>query len=137
MRARDRPKTIAGMLSAALLLSPGCGRNDEAKAPGREEPVRRAVFRSLIARDFLASCPAGAARPETLREAGRFEELRRLALQKGAGHAVWLGQNDYAGLSGHADAERCEPGEEAYGAALARYGGTLDAMAASAAAFRP
>lgn len=124
----------AGMLSAAMLLAPGCGQGDDPKAATREEPVRRAAFRSLVARDFLASCPGGA-RSEGMGAAARYEELKRLALRKGAGHAVWLGENDFGAVRPHSDREPCEPGEEAYREALASYAGTLDALAGRVAAF--
>ena len=39
----------------------GCGRDADDRA-GNADPVRRASFRSLAARDFLATCPGGAAR---------------------------------------------------------------------------
>jgi hypothetical protein len=125
------------MLSAALLLAPACARRDEAKAPSREEPVRRAVYLSLIARDFLGTCPAAAGRGEVAGEGVRYAELRRLAIEKGAGHAVWLGENDHDGLARHDDHDPCQAGEAPYRAALADYGRRLDALAAGAAAFRP
>ena len=126
----------AGMLSAAALLSSGCG--GEAPARGeREEPVRRAAFRSLAARDFLLTCPAGAGRRETDYQAQRLAELKRLGGEKGAGRAIWLGENDWAGVSRYGDRERCEPGEAAYLEAVAAYSGTLDALAARIAEYRP
>jgi hypothetical protein len=127
----------AGMLSAVMLLTPGCGQRPQPKDPGREEPVRRAVFRSLLARDFLSSCPGGAVRAETLSETARFEELKQLALRKGAEHAIWLGQNDYAAFSPHAEREACAAGDEPYRQALAAYGGTLDQLAGRVAEYRP
>jgi hypothetical protein len=120
--------TVAGALV-------GCGGGSDGKAgASREEPVRRAAFRALIAQDFLASCPGGA-RPEGLREAGRYAELKQLAATKGAGHAIWLGENDHAALTPHAERETCEAGEEPYREALAQYGGTLDAFAGRVADF--
>lgn len=127
----------AGMLSAAMLLAPGCGRDDERKAtPSKDEPVRRAAFRSMIARELLASCPGGGSRSESLRQAERHAELKQLAMRKGAGDAVWLGENDHAGLSRHGERERCAAGEEPYRQALAQYGGTLDALAGRIAEHR-
>jgi len=123
----------AGMVSAAMLLAPGCGQGEQ-KAPGREDSVRRAAFRSLVARDFLASCPGGA-RAEGISEAGRYEELKRFALRKGAGHAIWLGENDYGAVRPHSEREPCEAGEERYREALALYAGTLDALAGRVADF--
>ncbi len=125
----------AGMVSAVMLLAPGCARGDEAKAVTREEPVRRAAFRSLVARDFLASCPGGA-RSEGMGAAARYEELKRLALRKGAGHAIWLGENDFGAVRPHSDREPCEAGEEAYREALALYAGTLDALAGRVTEYR-
>ncbi len=125
----------AGMLSAAVLLAPGCG------APTRDEsqsdPLRRASFRSLAARDFLAACPGAVGRPETRRQADRLEELKQLAVRKGAGQAIWLGENDWAAVARYRDREPCEPGEEAYGQALAAFSATLDELAGRIADHRP
>ena len=120
----------AGMRSAVVLLSPGCGGNPDGRAPEASEPIRRASFRSLAARDFLASCPGGATRAETERQAARFEELKAFARRKGAGHSVWLGENDWAAVAQRSDREPCEAGEPAYGEALAAFGGSLDELAA-------
>ena len=127
----------AGMLSAAILMSPGCERRGEHKAASADEPVRRALYLSLIARDHLLSCPGGAARSETLAETGRFEELRQLALRKGADQAIWLGENDFAAVRPFDERPPCARGEAPYRAALAAYGGALDAFAGRVAAFRP
>ena len=127
----------ATLLSAAVLLGPGCERaGDPKESAEAESPLRRAVFRSLAARDFLASCPGGAARAETLRQSARFEELKQLALRKQAGHALWLGRNDWAAVSRHDEREPCGAGEEAYGQALAAYSATLDALARRIAEYR-
>ena len=125
------------MLSAAVLLSPGCEQAPRPRQDNPDEPVRRASFRSLAARDFLLSCPSGATRAETANEMARLAELRGLAVRKGAGRAVGLGENDWAGVSRHAPRETCEPGEEAYGEALAAFGGTLDALARRIADYKP
>ena len=124
----------AGMLSAAVLLAPGCDQPPPRQVE-KEEPVRRASFRSLAAREFLNSCPDGAKRSETLRQAARFEELKQLAARNGAGQAIWLGENDWAGVARYSDREPCMPGEAAYGEALAAYRGTLDVLAARIADF--
>gem|GEM_PF-2559451 len=126
----------AGMLSAVMLLAPGCRPGDEIKAATREEPVRRAAFRSLVARDFLASCPGGGSRPEMLSQAARYTELKQFGFRKGAGHAIWLGENDFGAVRPHSDREPCEAGEEAYREALASYAGTLDALAGRVAEYR-
>ena len=127
----------AGMLSAAILMSPGCERRADHKAASLDEPVRRAVYRSLVARDRLFSCPGGVARPESQAEAGRFDELRQLALRKGARQAIWLGENDFAAVRPFDDRPPCGSGEAPYRAALAAYGGALDTLAARVAAYRP
>jgi hypothetical protein len=127
----------AGMLSAAILMSPGCERRGDPKAASVNEPVRRAIFRSLVARTFLLSCPGGASRPETRTESARFDELRQLALRKGADQAVWLGENDFAAVRHYDDRAPCGPGEAPYRAALTSYGGTLDTLAGRVADYRP
>ena len=126
----------ASMVSAAVLLAPGCG-SERQVSPSRDEPVRRATFHSLAARDFLATCAGGPDRPETARQDARFAELRQLAARKQAGRAVWLGENDWGAVERYSDREPCEPGEAAYGEALAAYSGALDALAARIAAFPP
>jgi hypothetical protein len=125
---------MTGMLSAVMLMAPGCGQSERKAPASNEEPVRRAAFRAMIARDFLASCPGGA-RAEGVRQAGRYAELKQMALRKGAGHAIWLGENDYGAVRPHSDQESCLAGEEAYREALAQYGGTLDALAGRVADF--
>lgn len=128
--------TTAGAITAAVLLAPGCGGEAPA-APDEDEPVRRAAFRSLAARDFMLTCPAGAERRETQYHNGRFDELKQLASRKGAGNAIWLGENDWAGLSRYGDREPCAAGEEAYTQALAAYSATLDRLARAIAEHRP
>ena len=124
----------AGMVSAAVLLAPGC---DTAPAPNpsRDEPVRRANFRSLAALDYLESCPGGATRAETRHQLGRHDELVQLAARKGAGQAIWLGRNDWAAVERFDEREPCPPGEDAFGEALAAFSGTLDELAARIAAY--
>jgi len=120
---------MAGMASAAMLLAPGCG-GGAGKAPASaDEPLRRASFRSLAAREFLFSCPGGAARGETRAAIARHEELKQLALGKDAGHAVALGENDWAGLRRHDERGPCAPGDKAYFEALAAFRGALDTLA--------
>lgn len=122
----------AGMLSAVMLLAPGCERRAE-KADSREEPVRRAAYKSLLARDLLAGCPAGGV-PDV--ERVRYEELKRLAAQLGAGHAIALGENDFAAMRRFPKGGRCGPGEAGRAAALAAYARTLDALAGRVAEYR-
>ncbi len=123
----------AGMLSAAILLAPGCERRPEPRN-SKEEPVRRAVYLATLARELLDSCPAGAAPAD---EAARHEELKRLAVQGGAGHAVWLGENDAAAMRRVSPGERCGTGEASHRAALAAYSQRLDALAGRIADYRP
>jgi len=118
-------------MAGALLA---CGGAPD-KAASREEPVRRAAFRAMIARDFLGSCPGGA-RAEGLRQAARYAELKQLALRKGAGHAIWLGENDHGAFAPRSEHEPCLAGEDAYREALAQYSGTLDALAGRVADYR-
>jgi hypothetical protein len=122
------------MVSAAVLLAPGCDRAP-APSPSQDEPVRRANFRSLIALDYLESCPGGGARAETRHQRARHEELKQLAARKQAGQAIWLGQNDWDAVRRYQDREPCPPGEAAFGEALAAFSGTLDELAARIAAY--
>ena len=125
----------AGMLSAAVLLSPGCGRSEEKNVAGEAaEPLRWATFRALAARDFLTTCPAAAGRPEPIRAAERFDELRRFAARKGAAHALWLAENDYGGVARHGGREPCASGSEAFGQALAALNTALDELGGRIAA---
>ena len=126
----------AGVISAAVCLSPGCGSDGQAAADS-DEPLRRAAFRSLAARDFLLTCPAAAGRRDAAYHSGRYEELKRLAVRKGAGRAIWLGENDWAGLSRFDEREPCGPGEDSYRRAVAAYSGALDAMVGRIAEYRP
>jgi hypothetical protein len=122
----------AGMLSAVMLLAPGCGQRPDPKAASREEPVRRAAYKSLLARDLLAGCPAGGV---PAGESARYEELKRLASQRDAGHAIALGENDFASVRRFPEGGRCGPGEAARDAALAAYARTLDTLAGRIAEF--
>lgn len=130
---RMAPALIA---TAGLLISPGCGAGERKAQPSREEPVRRAAYLSAIARDVLASCAGSAARAETRTQAVRHAELKQLATLKDASHAIWLGENDHAGLSRIEAPESCGPGEAGYSAALAGYSRSLDALAARIAEYR-
>lgn len=123
----------AGMLSAAILLAPGCERRPEPRS-SKEEPVRRAAYRAALAREHLDTCPAGGA---PAGEAARYAELRRLAAQAGAGHALWLGENDFAAVRRVSAGERCAPGEAPRRAALTAYSRSLDTLAGRIAEYRP
>lgn len=129
-------RAAAGMVSAAMLLAPACGEADRGP-PTKEEPVRRAAYLSAIARDVLASCPGGPGRGETRVEGVRHAELKQLAALKDASHAIWLGENDHAGLSRLEAPRACGAGEAGYRAALVDYRRNLDALAARIAEYRP
>ena len=122
----------AGMLSAAILLAPGCERRPEPRN-SKEEPVRRAAYLAVLARELLETCPAGGT-PAS--EAARYEELKRLAVQTGAGYALWLGENDVAATARGSAPERCGPGEEPRRAALTAYSRSLDTLAGRIAEYR-
>lgn len=123
----------AGMLSAAILLAPGCERRPEARS-SKEEPVRRATYRAVLAHDLLETCPAGAT---PVSEAARYEELKRLAVGVGAGHALWLGENDAAAMRRVSPGESCGAGEAPRRAAFVAYSQALDTLAGRIAEYRP
>jgi hypothetical protein len=114
---------------AAILWAPGCG--SALPKAATVDPVRRASFRSLAARDFLFTCAGGPGRADTRRQVERMGELYRFAYGKGAGQSLWLAQNEWAGLAAHDDRAPCAPGEESYRAALAAFSARLDELAAS------
>src|SRR3954464_14833013 len=120
----------AGMVSAAILFAPGCGGGAEKKA-APADPVRRASFRSLAARDFLLTCPGGQARLDTRRQLERMDELNRFAFEKGAMPSLQFAANDWAGLSRHDTRRPCAPGNAAYVAALTDFSARLDDFAAA------
>ena len=80
-----------------MLLAPGCGTGDAERGDPRSEPVRRAI--SAAWRRATSCCPAPAAPrgPRRRPQIARYEELKQLGDRKGAGHALWLGENDWAG----------------------------------------
>jgi len=121
------------MLSAAILLAPGCERRPEPRN-SKEEPVRRATYLAVLARDLLDTCPAGRTPPI---EAQRYEELKRLAAQSGAGHAVWLGENDAAAMRRVSPGRPCEAGAVPQASALMAYSRRLDTLAGRIAEYRP
>ena len=118
----------AGVVSAAILFAPGCSGPVE-KAATPADPVRRASYRSLVARDFLFGCSGGVARAETRQQVSRMGELYRFAYEKGAGQSLWLAENDWAGLKPHDTARPCAAGEGPYRAALAVFAARLDELA--------
>jgi len=126
----------AGVVSAAVLLAPGCGGGSENKAAAAD-PVRRASFRSLAARDFLFTCGGGRERIETRRQLERMGELTRFADEKGAMPSLQLAANDWAGLSRLDRRPPCGPGEAAYRAALTDFSARLDELAASIGTYQP
>jgi hypothetical protein len=119
---------------AALLVAPGCGGGDKSAAG---DPLRRASYRSLAARDFLATCPAGAGRAETQRQLERLAELNRFAGERGALRALQLAGNDWAAIGRHDPRPPCAPGEAAYRGALAEFSARLDDLAAAIGEHRP
>lgn len=123
----------ASMLSAAILLAPGCGQRPEPRN-SKEEPVRRAAYLAVLARDLLDTCPAGRT-PAS--EAARYEELKRLAVQMEAGHALWLGENDAAAMRRVSPAAPCAAGEAPRRAAFLAYSRSLDRLAGRIAEYRP
>ena len=127
-------RAAAAVASAAVLLAPGCG-GPSAPAQSKDEPVRRASFRSFAARDFLASCPGAAARRETAYQSARLEELKQLAMRNGAGRAVALGENEWTGMRRYAGKQACAPGEGPYSEALAAFSAALDTLAGRIADF--
>lgn len=126
---------VRPVLLATAAAASGCGGGDKAAAPA--DPVRRASFRSLAARDFLATCPGSATRAETRRELERLAELNRFAFEKGALTSLQLAANDWAGLAPRDQRSPCAPGEAAYRAALADFAGSLDGLAAGIREYRP
>jgi hypothetical protein len=118
------------MVSAAIIFAPGCGGGVDNKAASAD-PVRRASFRSLAARDFLLGCPGGPARPATREQLDRLSELNRFAFAKGAMPSLQLAANDWAGLARLDTRPPCAPGEPAYRAALTAFAARLDELAAS------
>ena len=123
-------RAATGALGAIVLLTPGCGPSAAPRQPDREEPVRRASFRSVAARDHLATCPGASARRETGYQLARHAELRQLAARNGAGRAIALGENEWAGLGRYGRRRPCAPGEAPYREALAQFSGALDILAA-------
>ena len=117
----------AGIVSAAVLSVPGCG--PASSPPKRDEGVERASFRSHAARDFLATCPGGASRPETRQQEARLATLRQLAAGKNLDHAVWLGENRWNGVARYSQRRPCAAGDAAYRAALADFSAALAALA--------
>ena len=126
----------AGVVSAAILFAPGCG-GCSGNGQSDSDPLRRASFRTLAARDYLLGCPGGGERLETRRQIERLSELNRFAAEKGALQSLQLAANDWAGLGPHDARTPCAPGEAAYRAALADFSGRLDELAAGIAEYRP
>jgi hypothetical protein len=127
---------MAGMASMAMLMAPGCGGGG-GKAPiSADEPLRRANYRSLAARDFLVTCDGGAERSETAAAVRRHEELVQLGGAKDAGYVLALGENDWAAMSRHDDRATCARGEAAWHAAFADYDRALDVLAGRIADYR-
>jgi hypothetical protein len=120
-----------GLMVTALA---GCGGAGE--RPAAADPLRRASYRSLAARDFLLGCPGAPARAETGAEVARLAELNRFALEKGAQASLQLAANEWAGIAPHDTRAPCAPGEAAYRAALADFSRSLDDLAAGIREYR-
>jgi len=118
---------------ATMVAISGCG--SEKMAPPAD-PLRRASYRSLAARDFLLGCPGAPARAETRAEVARLAELNRFAIEKGATASLQLAANEWAGIAPHDTRARCAPGEAAYRAALADFSRSLDELAAGIGEYR-
>jgi len=118
---------------AAVFAASGCGGGEK---PTPADPLRRASYRSLAARDFLLGCPGAPARAETRQEIARLGELNRFALEKGARASLQLAANEWAAIAPHDTRARCRAGEAAYGAALADFSRSLDDLAAGIREYR-
>ena len=127
----------ASMVSAAVLLAPGCGGGAPDRPASHDEPLRRAAFRALAARDYLFTCPAAGSRGEIAAQLARADELNALAARKGASRPMALGQNDWNAVSRYDERERCEIGEAPFLEALAQYDQTLDTLAERIAEYQP
>jgi hypothetical protein len=123
------------VVSAALLFAPGCGESGQNKQAA-SDPVRRANFRSLAAKEFLLGCPGASERPETQRQLERLSELSRFAELKGALLSIQLAANDWASVAPYDDRAPCASGEAAYRAALADFSARLDEFSASLLSYR-
>jgi hypothetical protein len=118
----------AGALSAVVAFSPGCGSAPQDRTLS-SDPVRRATFHSLAARDYLFGCPGGATRAETQAQVARMNELYRFAIQKGAEESLALAQGEWETLSPHDTQPPCAAGEVPYRTALAGFSARLDELA--------
>lgn len=98
--------------------------------------MRRAVYRTLVARELLMTCDGGTRRAATLKQDERFAQLKHFAAIKGADHSLWLGQNDWNAVAPVTDRKTCQAGDEAYQAALADYRDHLDRLAGAVAEHR-
>jgi hypothetical protein len=126
--------TTAGLLSTAVLLS-SCDRPPEPKRE-KPDPIRRATYRSLVARDHLASCAEAVGHPETANQGRHFAELKQFAARKHAGQSIWLGENDWNAVAPLAQRPACGSGEAAYRGALAGFEQRLDDLATAIAEHR-
>jgi len=122
------------ILLATAVAASGCGSGNQTRAAS--DPLRRASYRSLAARDFLLTCPGGPERPETREQLDRLGELNRFAFEKGAMPSLQLAANDWAGLSRLDTRPPCAAGEPAYRAALNDFAARLDELAASIGSYR-
>ena len=119
-----------------FLLAPSCSDPSDSSVQDKKEPLRRGAFKSVAARDLVLSCPSAGEREETEAQMRRFDELKQLAVRKRAGHAIWLGENDWAAISRHADPPSCGAGDQAYREALSAFSFALDTLAQRIAQYR-
>ena len=104
-------------------------------------PIRSArrcagrISAAMAARDLLMSCAGAARRAETAAAVARHDELKQLGYRKEAGHALWLGENDWAAVRRHDERPPCGAGEAPYRAALAAFDARLDSLAGRIADF--
>ncbi len=117
-----------GVVSAAFILSAGCGGQEQRQVEEKGSELRRASFRSFAAADRVARC-GGAGRPEAAHEMQRFETLKDFARRRSAGanQTLWRGENDWSALAGR-DAGRPCSGEAGYREALAEFSVSLDGL---------
>jgi hypothetical protein len=119
-----------GMVSAAFILSVGCGGQEQAQAEEKGSELRRASFRSFAAADRVARC-GGAGRPEAAHEVQRFETLKDFARRRSAGaeQVLWRGENDWSAVAERGAAPPCA-GEAGYRQAVREFSASLDGLVA-------
>ena len=115
--SRNSPLKYTTVLAMAAGLV-ACDRSEPGTPPAPMAPAAPGVTET------------GAAQPPApASEAERHDELKRLAAQAGAGHAVWLGENDAAAIRRVTPDAPCAAGEASRQAAIAAYSRSLDTLA--------